>query len=528
MDFNTENTVSRRDLIRRGGIIAASVAVAGALDVNPALGSVSASPRRGGNLRIGVPGGPAGSDILDPHAEGVAGFGQAFRQNVYSKLTDMMPDGTFENQLAESMRPNPKATVWKIKLKQGIKFHDGSELTADDVIYTFNRILNPSNVLKQARGNIDMIDPKGIVKDGKYDLTVNLLKPWSDFRAAVGQRYISIIKDGAKGPWTVANANGTGAFKLESWTPGTSYKYVANKNYFETGKPYVASVTVIGISDSVARVNALLSKQVDAISDAPVNQVPMIRSAGAKIIVNPGGSWTPLVMNTNVAPYNDVRVRQAMKLLIDRDKAVKIALAGYGTVGNDLFAKYDALYAADIPQRTFDPKKARELLKAAGHLNTNFVLSTSEAESDFVPLALVFEQGAKEAGIKITIKKDPADTFWDNTWGVAPFTFSSWGYRGFFTQWNQSFVSYNKEETQWINPKAVKASALVAKAAATGNFENSKALAVAAQQLLWDDGGYIIPYFKKKLDAAQPNVKGIEPHVFPALSWYRFWNFWLE
>ena len=89
-------------------------------------------------------------------------------------------------------------------------------------------------------------------------------------------------------------------------------------------------------------------------------------------------------------------------------------------------------------------------------------------------------------------------------------------------------MSYNKEETQWINPKAVKASALVAKAAATGNFENSKALAVAAQQLLWDDGGYIIPYFKKKLDAAQPNVKGIEPHVFPALSWYRFWNFWLE
>lgn len=511
---------SRRDFL---GLTGATLVGATLLATGPAHAHPAA--KRGGTLRVGVPGGPAASDTLDPHLESVAGLGQAYRQNVYSKLTDMRPDGTFEDQLASSITPNKDATVWRINLRKGVKFHDGTELTADDVIYTFRRILDPANRLKQASGNIDMVDPTGITKTGKYSLTVRLLKPWSDFRAAVGQRYVNIIKRGADGPWTVANSNGTGPFKLQAWTPGAEYRLVAHSAYFEAGKPILAGVRMIAIPDAVARVNALISKQVDAISDLPVTQAPQVRSAGAKVVVNPGGSWTPLVMNTTKAPYTDARVREAMKLLIDREKAVKVALGGFGTVGNDLFARYDELYDASIPQRTYDPVKAKQLLSAAGQLGTTFELATSEAESDFVPLALVFEEGAKKAGVKLSVRKDPADTFWDKTWGVAPFTFSSWGYRGFFTQWQQSFTAYNKEETNWVNDKATKAARLVSQAAATGDLAKRKELAAKAQLLHWEDGGYIIPYFKKKLDAVLPNVKGCEPHVFPALSWYRFKNF---
>ena len=525
MDFNSENIVSRRDLIRRGGIVAASVAVVGAFDVSPALGSISASPRRGGNLRIGVPGGPAGSDILDPHAEGVAGFGQAFRQNVYSKLTDMMPDGTFENQLAESMTPNPKATVWKIKLKQGIKFHDGSELTADDVIYTFNRILNPSNVLKQARGNIDMIDPKGIVKDGKYDLTVNLLKPWSDFRAAVGQRYISIIKDGAKGPWTVANANGTGAFKLESWTPGTSYKYVANKNYFEKGKPYVASVTVIGISDSVARVNALLSKQVDAISDAPVNQVPMIRSAGAKIIVNPGGSWTPLVMNTNVAPYNDVRVRQAMRLLVDRQQMIDQALAGYGQVGNDLFNKYDPMYDSALV-REQNIEEAKSLLKSAGKSDLTVELATAPYIAGTVEASQVLVQQAKEAGVTVNLKKMDLPAYFEG--------YGKWPFSGDFFNANEYFiqVGLNQLPTSTYNIthfNDAEYNALYKKGVAELDEAKRKDIADQMQKIEFDRGGNLIWTYATVVDAVAPGVNGFVPDKYGLpLTSYDFARAWMS
>ena len=519
--------MTRREALQRAAALSLAVGTLEAIDLESAFGATP-KPKRGGTLRVGLPGGPASTDNLDPHLEGVAGFAQCYRQIVYSKLTDILPNGKFANQLAESMTANKDATVWTIKLKKGVEFHDGSELTVDDVIYTFRRILDPANKLSAARGNIDMIDPSGMRKVSKYVMTVKLTRPWSDFPAAVGQRYISIIKRGATGPWTETNANGTGAFKLTDWQPGASYRFTANRNYFEDGKPYLNGVTLIGISDQVARVNALISGQVDVISDVPASQVSSIKNAGLRAIVNPGGGWTPLVMNTNAPPYNDVRVRQAMKLLIDRKQAIKVARQGYGTLGNDLFAKADPLYASSIPQRKYDPEKAKSLLKAAGQLNTEFVLRTAEAESDFVPLALVFAQGAKAAGVKVTIQKDPADTFWDNTWGVAPFTFSSWGYRGFFTQWLQSFVSYNAQETRWNDAAQHRASRLVYKAAATADLKKRKELAFAAQKLHWEDGGYIIPYFKQTIDGANKKVQGITPHVFPALSWYRFWNFWLS
>jgi peptide/nickel transport system substrate-binding protein len=527
MSTDADSGTTRREILQRAAALGLVVGGFGALEVGDAV-AATPKPKRGGTLRVGLPGGPASTDNLDPHLEGVAGFAQAYRQIVYSKLTDMRPDGSFVNQLAESLTPNKDATAWTIKLRKGITFHDGSELTVDDVIYTFKRILDPANKLSAARGNIDMIDPSGMRKVSKYVMTVKLTRPWSDLPAAVGQRYISIVKGGAAGPFTAQNANGTGAFKLASWTPGDSYQFVANRNYFETGKPYLNGVTFVGIPDSVARVNALVSGQVDVISDVPGVQVGFLKSSGLRAIINPGGGWTPLVMNTNAAPYNDVRVRQAMKLLIDRKQSISVARQGYATIGNDLFAKSDPLYASAIPQRSYDPEKAQSLLKAAGQLDTQFVLRTAAAESDFVPLALAFAQGAKKAGVNVTIQQDPADTFWDNTWGVAPFTFSSWGYRSFFTQWLQSFVSYNAQETRWNDASQKKASRLVYKAAATGDPQKRKELAFAAQKLHWDDGGYIIPYFKQTIDGANTKVQGIEPHVFPALSWYRFWNFWLS
>ena len=419
MSTDADSATTRREVLQRAAALGLVVGGLGTLGAGEAL-AATPKPKRGGTLRVGLPGGPAATDNLDPHLEGVAGFAQAYRQIVYSKLTDMRPNGSFAGQLAESLTPNKNATVWTIKLKKGINFHDGSELTVDDVIYTFKRILDPANKLNAARGNIDMIDPSGMKKVSKYVMTVKLTRPWSDLPAAVGQRYISIIKRGAAAPFTAQNANGTGAFKLTAWTPGDSYRFTANRNYFETGKPYVNGVVFVGISDSVARVNALISGQVDVISDVPGVQVNQLKNAGLRAVVNPGGGWTPLVMNTNAAPYNDVRVRQAMKHLIDRKQAISIARQGYATVGNDLFAKSDPLYASAIPQRTYDPEKAKSLLKAAGHLDTTFVLRTAAAESDFVPLALTFAQGAKKAGVKVTIQQDPADTFWDNTWGVAP------------------------------------------------------------------------------------------------------------
>ena len=173
-------------------------------------------------------------------------------------------------QLAESIEPNKNATVWQIRIKKGVVFTDGSPLTIDDVIYTYKRILDPSDpTMASARSNIDMMDPNGFTKIDNYTMTVKLTKPWSDIPSAVGQRYLSIIKNGAKGPFTVDTFIGSGAFKLTSWTPGAHYTYERNPNYFEHGKPYLDSLDIVGIPDPVARVNALVAGQVDCICSVP-------------------------------------------------------------------------------------------------------------------------------------------------------------------------------------------------------------------------------------------------------------------
>jgi peptide/nickel transport system substrate-binding protein len=529
-ELETSTGLTRRQVLERGAALGLAAGAAGTLGASArAVGFATPKPKRGGTLRVALIGGSGNKDNLDPHAtSGSAELSQSARQLVFSKLTDMRPDGSFALQLAESIEPNKDATVWQIRIKKGIVFHDGSPLTIDDVIWTYKRILNPADPnMAAARGNIDMIDPNGFKKIDKYTMTVKLKRPWSDMFSAFGQRYLSIMKNGAQPPFTVQNFIGTGAFKLTGWTPGTHYTYAANRNYFEHGKPYLDALDIVGIPDPVARVNALVAGQVDCICSVPGAQVPLVKNAGRKLIVNPGGSWTPIVMNTNARPFNDPRVRQAMKLLINRKQAITSAAGGYAELGNDLFARHDPLYNSSIPQRKFDPEKAKALLKAAGALDEQFTLYTSDAVSGAVPMALVFEQGAKKAGVKVNVETVPSSSFWDTTWGHQPFTFSSWGYRSFFTQWVQSFASFNKEETQWNNSKQHRASRLVYAAAATSDKAKQKRYTAEAQRLQWEDGGYIIPYFVQTLDASTNRVHGIQPHVFPFLSWYRMWNFWL-
>jgi peptide/nickel transport system substrate-binding protein len=522
--------LTRRELLERGAAaaIAASL-VGGAGALAESASAAAPKPKRGGTLRVALPGGSASSDNLDPNSGGGSPeLFQSARELSFSKLTDMKPDGSYAMQLAESLEANKTATVWQVKLKKGIEFQDGKPLTVDDVIWTYKMILaGASGIYGAAAGNINMVDPNGFKKIDAHTMTVKLIRPWSDMASAFGQRYLSIVKNGSKAPYTVQNFIGTGAFRLTSWTPGVHYTYKRNPNYFESGKPYLDGLDIVGIPDPVARVNALIAGQVDAIASVPAAQAGVLKKAGRQLIVNPGGSWDPMIMFTDSPQYNDPRVRQAMKLLIDRQQAIKSAVSGYGQLGNDLFARHDPLYAASIPQRQYDPEKAASLIKAAGMAGQQFTLWTTDAIPDAIAMSLVFAQGAKKAGVKVSIQTAPASTFWDTTWGTQPFTFSSWGYRPFFAQWVQSFSSFNAQETRWHNASQHKASRLVYAAAATSDVAKQKRLTAEAQRLLWSDGGYIIPYFLQTIDAATVRVRGIQPHVFPFLSWYHMWNFWL-
>jgi peptide/nickel transport system substrate-binding protein len=515
--------ITRRDLIQRGAAGGLALTLGG---VGPELAlGATPRPRRGGTLRVGIVGGAASNEQLDPHVPTVNSLDVARTKNVYSKLTDFDRRGRVMMQLAQSIEPNRNATEWTVRLKQGIVWHDGSPLTADDVIFTLRRILNPANKLSVAASNIDMIDPKGITRVNARTLRIKLNKPWADLPTQLGQRYHSNIKDGTTS-FTPESVNGTGAFKLEGWTPGTRTILTENTEYFVSNKPYLSRVELIGIDEPTARLNALQSGQVQAIEYLDPSQVRVLRASSRLApLIAPGGAWTPIYMNTQQAPFNDVRVRQAMRLLADRQKMVRVAQQGYGQVGNDLFAIHDGLYASGIPQREYDPERAKSLLKAAGKSDLQVTLNSSEATSDMLSSALVFAQSAKAGGVKVTIKKAPVDNFWSSVYGKTSFCQSSWGYRPFFAQWIQSFSTYNKDETNWKNARA---SALVARAAGTTNPAQRKRLAVEAQRIAWNEGGYIIWGFAQRLDAIRKNVHGIVPSAVNQLGWYGFDGAWLS
>jgi peptide/nickel transport system substrate-binding protein len=522
-------TLSRRELIGRGAALGLTVGAGASSGVLAGCmgDDDDDAPTRGGLLRVAVVGGGASTDTLEPSGEGSPELGIAFRKNVYSKLTDINAEGAYENVLAESMEPNDGADVWQVKLKSGVEFHDGSTLTADDVIYSLQRMLDPANKLTLAAPPIEMIERDGLKKVDATTLTIRLNRPYAHLDAALGQRFIQIVKEGAKPPFEVRNSVGTGPFKITEWVPGRRYAYEAHRNYFESGKPRLDRLVMTGIPDPVARINALVAGQVDAIADVPPAQVRLLKQRGLGVLVAKGGRWTPLYMNTQMAPFDDVRVRQAMKHLMDRPQALDSALSGYGILANDVFGRWDPLYDSDLPKRAFDPERAQALLRQAGQQDTEFVLHTSKVVADFVPNALVFQQGAKEAGVKVTLQEGPADSYWAEKYGKVAFAFADWGYRPFLAQWDQCFKAWNSAETDWADATAKRATKLVDEAAATTDQGRATELCHEAQRLLWEEGAYVIPYFRSTIDGYSKKVRGLKPHIFTYLGWYAFENVWL-
>lgn len=527
--------VSRRDFLRvagGGGFALASGATK--LGLATARSTSASSPRsrlvkRGGSFRVGLIGGSGSSETLDPNGLTPSDLAAYRIQNVFSKLTDIDHSGNYVPQLAESLEPNSDNSVWDVRIRPGVLWHDGSDVTADDVIYSFQRVLDPKNsaTLGAAAGDVSMVDPKGMTKLDKYTVRFRLLYPWAAFPAQVGQRYNAIIQKGTT-HFTVSNFIGTGPFMLSSWSPGSSFVLTKNPNYFLSGKPYLDEVHGISIIDDSARVDALLSNEIDAIEKIATADVKVLTARGMQVLVGPAGPWDPIVMNCNRAPFKDPRVRVAMKLLADRQLMVESALAGYGVVGNDLFALHDPLYDHSLPQRSYDPDRAKYLLKQAGYLDYPFVLQTAAVTTDFVPSALVFEQTARAAGVNLTAKVDPADSYWSAIYGTASFLYSSWGYRTFFPQWEQAFVSYNTDETDWTDSSAAKAQGLIKAAAATSNLTRQRSLAEQAQELQWTDGGYLIWSFQNDLDGLRPNVQGMVTNPFGNLGWVPWDSIWLS
>src|SRR4051794_11991153 len=508
---------SRRDILKLG--MAAGVAgltgLAGCGAV-PAKPDQSAPQLRGGVYSHGATGGGL-KDTLEPYFP-VTNPDIARCMQLYEPLLRWNANYEIEPSVAESATPNGDNTQWTIKLRDGVEFHHGKSLTAEDVMFSLKKVTDPekpgsggtelSKILELQNSKI--VDPKTIL--------LQLNQPYAVLDQLLAEYTVGILPT----DFDVSTPVGTGPFKYNRFVPGQLSQFDRFDNYWD-GPPFVDQLIIYDFADDAAKVNALLAGQVQSIDNLPNYLAGTIEQQGASPLVSESGAWVPFTMRVDVAPFSDVRVRQALRLIVDRKQMIDNALSGFGRLGNDLYAPFDVAYADDLPQREQDIDKAKALLKSAGREGLQVQLFTGDDIGSVAPAtASLFVQQAKKAGVDVkVIKKNP---FYGDDYLKYPFGQDFWNTRLYLPQAAVGVLkggTYN--ETHWDKaPEYAKYAQLDASAAAEVDETKRNTTLQDAQKIEYDSGGYIIWGFRTHVDAVSQNVQGLKPSKFQPLGNYDF------
>ena len=413
--------------------------------------------------------------------------------------------------LAESWESNAGATEWTFHLRQGVKFHDGSPLTADDVVYTFRRLLDPK-IGSPAASELGAIKPEAFQAVDANTVKVTLASPIAELPSILATKHGMVVKNGAMSDDIRFHPNGTGPFTLKELKIGPlKTTFTKNDSYWRPGLPKSKCLEVTAITEPLSRVAALQSGEADIVLVVDPATISTLKADPSITLTKaPGGTAVTMGMFIDVPPFNDIKVRQAMKLVIDRQALVDTALLGFGVPGNDnpiMPASPDA-YRADVMQR--DVAKAKQLLAEAGHPDGITVdLHAADLMPGTMAMVQAYQQMALEAGIKVNIVNESAGEYWDTIWLKQPFAVSNWGMR---TTPAALSVAYRKtakwNETHWYSDKY---DGLLDKAATTIDPDARRKLYQEAQKLLAEEGGVLIPMFANIVAATRKGCSGYTP-----------------
>ena len=413
---STKHGVSRRRFLERAATLGVAVTAAGL----PAM--ANASPTKGGHAVFGSHGAQV-TDSFDPAVVPDI-FISTTRTAVFSTLMEVLPSGVLSPQLAESVEASPDAKQWRFKLRKGVTFHNGKTVTVEDVIASMQIHLNPNT--KSPMANV-LADVQTMSKDGDY-VVFDLGSGSADFPVLMAEYMLSILPS-VDGTAHWEPAVGSGAYALEHLEPGVKATLIRNPNYYLEGRGNFDSIDMLAINDKVARINALRTGEVHAISQVPPNLVERFKGvAGVELDIRTTGDFYTYDMLMTNAPFADNNVRMALKYAIDREQYVARVLGGFGVVGNDhCLGPYYAFHPADMPQRTYDPDKAKHYIKKAGVGTLDVPIHTgANSFPGSLDGAVLIAESAKKAGININVVREPDDGYGSDVWGKKPWFASHW------------------------------------------------------------------------------------------------------
>ncbi|MGI4861788.1 MAG: ABC transporter substrate-binding protein [Janthinobacterium lividum] len=505
-EWDAHDGVSRRAFLKR--LVSAG---AGGMGLGmglalPAHAAGAAQPRRGGVLKLGMSGGNT-TDSLDPALlVDLVGMNQAYM--LMNGLIEIDSKMQAQPELLTSWEARPGAAQWIFNVRQGVTFHNGKTLDADDIVYSIN--LHRSDASRSVvKSNLEEI--VAVRTLGKNQIGIDLRSGNADLPYLLSDFHLLVVPNGFK-DWK--KPIGTGPFIFDQYAPGVRSLFHRNPHYWKADAAWVDAVEVIVINDGTARTNALISGQVHAISRVDFKAVDLLRrNAGLKLVRSAGGQHCTFLMDCATPQFADNNVRLAVKYGIDRKQQLATILRGYGTIGNDQpIPRTDRFYAADVAQRAYDPDKSKFYLKKAGLATLKLQLATSDAAfAGAVDSAALFQNECAPGGIELSITRQPADSYWDKVWMHAPFCMGYWAGRPsadqmFATAW-QSAAKWN--DTHWHDPQF---DALLLQARGLADDGKRHELYREMQVIASERGGAMIPLFADYIDATSSTLQGATPH----------------
>jgi peptide/nickel transport system substrate-binding protein len=475
------------------------------------------TPKRGGTIRVAFVGSPV---KVDPHT--AAGAEEwAMLRGVYDGLVWTDETLTARPELAESWEASPDATVWTFKLRRGAKFHHGREVDADDVVFSFNRILDPATA-SPARSVFSMIDK--VEKLSPQVVRFTLKSPFAEFPPLVGGSFQAKIA-----PRDVTDLNkmptGSGPFKLTEFVPGDHLTLTRFDGYWRDGEPYLDQVRFVYLPEEAAHIAGMMSGDLD-MTWWPSAEVIPIYQANKDVTVSFAQSYgyQPIVMRVDQPPFDKPEVRRAFRLICNRESLKRSALGNLKIpVSNDHpIPPFSPMY---MEQKLLaqDLDTAKKLLADAGYKDgIDIEMMAWTGRAGLVQQALAYQDMAKRANVRIRVNTVPSDIFLSKYWLKHNFFVTNWN--GRTTLYEMLALAYQSNatwnESQW---KSKKMDDLIELVRREQDQAKRKAVFAEVQKMFIDDGPVIVAYHPPSVVAYRKQMQGFTPHPSGWLDFRRTW-----
>lgn len=540
-----KGNISRRDFLKLSTLLGLSLTTANFLaacggetstaTAEPATAVPAASPttsvptiKRGGVLNVAC----RVERVSDPAQFSLVSQSHPWR-HVFEYLTQTDPQGITRPYLLDSWKVSDDLKTWTLVLKQGIKFTNGHELNADDVVFNIKRWLDP-NTKSSMLGLMSYMDGNGVEKIDNYTVTLHLNTP-SIFVADHLAQYQAAIVPATFGGDITKEPIGTGAFLMVEYVVTERARLKARNDYWRNGVdgkplPYLDEIVmVMPGEDQAAYVAALQSGQVDTILEPSVASWEAVKGDNRFTIVStPTSATRVLRVRVDQDPWKDNNVRLAFKYCHNRVKILQLALQGQGIIGNDSHVSQANVDYSPLDPLPFDTAKAKSLLAEAGYpdgLTVELAVSSDWPES--MAYAQAIKEDAAAGGFTINLKPMPASQYWDG-WTEFNMGITWWAHRtsaltvlrqGYTADADGNPVPWN--ESHWTDPEFDQ---ILSQAEGTLDLTARKALVGKLEKIQQERGSICTPFFMNVWKIYTTKVHNIEPSPDEYAIFYETWK----